>query len=558
MPLRLNGPEVGEFELRKIAVIGPGIVGMPMAALLARAEIKIGSAGPAKVVVIQRNSPTSGWKVDSINRGESPIGGVEPDLDQIVRETVKQGLLSATHDPEAAADADMVIICVQTDKTGLAPDYGPLESAVDKLCSALKNRPEGNMPVIVFESTLAPTSMTTVVRDWFSTQGLEEGIDVLLGNSPNRVMPGRLVERVRSSDKLVAGLNPVTAGIIGRVYRHVVTDGTIYETNSLTAEIEKTLENAFRDVRIAFSALWARRCEEEGLDFFELRDRVNRALGQEDGASSDATEIPSGGLLVPMVGVGGHCLPKDGILLWWRALEGRGLDPGKSWILRAREVNDGSPGATLHLAEERLGALDGKRVALLGVAYRADSEDTRNSPTLSLAELLSGKGIEVGLHDPHVRREDQNLVERGYQDLLSQDLEEALAGAGLAIVCVAHEEYLRSDFPKALSRAADLRGILDGANAFPGPALFDMPVPGFGIGRDGKAPTREIVDQVIGEYRRMELEVASEVSALIAYYNDSYAPDVFNEASYGEVRELASTCVTGCILPTLPEPGPSP
>ena len=108
----------------KIAVVGPGIVGMPMAALLAASSGSDGST-PSRVVVVQRRSPSSGWKVDAINAGRSPIGGVEPSLDRIVSETVAKGALSATHDYEAVSDADVVLVCVQTDKSGLAPDFGP-------------------------------------------------------------------------------------------------------------------------------------------------------------------------------------------------------------------------------------------------------------------------------------------------------------------------------------------------------------------------------------------------------------------------------------------------
>ena len=553
MPLRLNGSAVEHFELRKIAVVGPGIVGMPMAALLAHARIREGSDEPAKVVVIQRNSPTSGWKVDAINGGASPIGGVEPNLDAVVREAVAAGLLSATHDPAAACDADLVIISVQTDKDGIAPDYGPLMAALDGVCPALRERPAGNLPVVVFESTLAPSSMTTVIRDRFASHGLEEGKDVLLGNSPNRVMPGRLVDRVRSSDKLVAGLHPATPALITRVYRHIVTEGELHQTNSLTAEIEKTLENAYRDVRIAFSAQVARQCDEEGIDFYALRGRVNTVLGQEDEASADANAVPSGGLLIPTVGVGGHCLPKDGILLWWRALESGAPDAFRSWILRARKINDASPAATLDLAERAFGSLDGATVALLGTAYRFNSEDTRNAPTLSLARLLVAKGCQVRLHDPYVRPQDQNLVAANLQDAFTQDLGAALQGAKVAFVCVAHRDYLEKEFLGALSEAGDLAGVVDGAHAFPGGALGRLGVPATGIGRGTRLPTAAFVEDVKDAFRSMEAAVAREVSDLIACYNRRFADGAFNEADYEAVRRLAATCVTGCSLAALSE-----
>jgi UDP-N-acetyl-D-mannosaminuronic acid dehydrogenase len=207
-----------DWCIRKIAVIGPGVVGMPMAAMLAYSRIKIGNNEPAKVIVIQRNSPTSGWKVDAINAGKSSIGGIEPELEQIISETVEKGLLSASHDYKELRDADVIIVCVQTDKKGFAPDYGPLFSSLEKVAEHLKHKPKDKVPLIIFESTLAPSTMLTIIKNFFEKEGLEEGRDILLGNSPNRVMPGRLVERLMKSDKLVAGLRRKTAEMIEFLY----------------------------------------------------------------------------------------------------------------------------------------------------------------------------------------------------------------------------------------------------------------------------------------------------------------------------------------------------
>jgi UDP-N-acetyl-D-mannosaminuronic acid dehydrogenase len=168
MPLAFANDRVAVWQVRKIAVVGPGIVGMPMAALLAHARIREGSDSPATVTVIQRNSATSGWKVEAINAGRSPIGGVEPDLDRIVAEAVQAGLLGASHDYAAARDADVVLICTQTDKRGLAPDYDPLFEALEGIARELVQRPAGNVPLVIFESTLAPSTMVTLVREFFA------------------------------------------------------------------------------------------------------------------------------------------------------------------------------------------------------------------------------------------------------------------------------------------------------------------------------------------------------------------------------------------------------
>lgn len=554
MPLQFTDPGNFQWVVRKIAVVGPGIVGMPMAALLAAARIREGSDEPARVVVVQRNSPTSGWKVDAINAGHSVIGGVEPGLDDIVNEANKAGLLSATHHYSDVADADLILVSVQTDKKGFGPDYGPLFESLDGLAEALVERPPGNIPVIVFESTLAPSSMTTVVRERFARHGLVEGRDILLGNSPNRVMPGRLVERVAASDKLVAGLNPLTPILIERIYRRIVTGGTLHKTNSLTAEFVKTLENAYRDVRIAFAAELVRYCDAHDIDFYALRDTINDKLAQSDAASGSATAVPSGAILVPTVGVGGHCLPKDGILLWWRRHES-GVDTSRSLILNSRLINDESPAETIALAERRFGSLDGAKIALMGTAYRFDSEDTRNSPTLALAKLLQERGCEVRLHDPYVKPDDQNLKRYGLEAWFTQSAEEALAGARLAIFCVGHAVYAR-DLKGLLAKGPALQGIVDGANVFRKPSGAELgPVGYAGIGRGTQKPSAEFEAFVMASFALAERGVANELVALIQFLNKRYATDKFNAVDFERMRELAGSCVTGCAIAQAGEVG---
>jgi UDP-N-acetyl-D-mannosaminuronic acid dehydrogenase len=548
LPLALRPAAEPTWEVRKIVVIGPGIVGMPMAALLAHARIREGSPDPARVVVLQRPSPTSGWKVDAINAGRSPIGGVEPELDRVVAEGVREGVLSATSDYATVRDADVILVCVQTDKRGLAPDYGPLFDALTGVAEHLRDRPAGNVPLIVFESTLAPSSMTTVVREHFARYGLVEGRDILLGNSPNRVMPGRLVERVRSSDKIVAGLHATTPQLIQRLYSRIVTEGTLYPTNSMTAEVVKTLENAYRDVRIAFAAEVVRWCDAHDIDFYAVRDAVNTRLGQLDDASHRPTAVPSGGLLIPTVGVGGHCLPKDGILLWWRALEAK-VDASRSLILEARRINDESPAQTIGLAERAFGPESvGGRVTLLGVAYRFNSEDTRNSPTLVLARQLHDRGAKVRLHDPYVKGDDQNLVRSGFADQFTTDLSAALADADTAIICTAHRDYV--DQPeRVLGVASHLQYVVDGANAWSWSRIGKAGIRYAGIGRGHRPPDAPLIDFVTDAFIAMERGLAHEVRALVSFLNDRYATDAFSRVAFEDVRRIAATCVTGCAIP---------
>ena len=549
MPLLIEQGEARDWSVRKIVVVGPGIVGMPMAALLAHANILEGSTSPAEVVVLQRDSATSGWKVASINAGRSPIGGVEPDLDTVVAAAVRTGRLRASHDYAETRDADVILVCVQTDKAGLAPDYGPLLEALEAIARTLREKPAGNVPLVVFESTLAPSSMTTVVRELFARHGLVEGRDVLLGNSPNRVMPGRLVERVAASDKLVAGLHPLTPRLIARLYTRIVTGGTLHPTNSMTAEVVKTLENAYRDVRIAFAAEVVRYCDAHDIDFYAVRDAVNQRLAQSDAASSNPTAVPSGGVLVPTVGVGGHCLPKDGILLSWRWLE-RGGDTSRSLILESRRINDESPAETVALAERAFGALAGRNVAIMGAAYRFDSEDTRNSPTLVLARQLIERGCKVSLHDPYVKPDDQNLRRFGLSGIFTQDFELAMGAAEVAFFGTGHQVY--ADARTEIARSLRLQGLVDGANLFYAGDFARATFGYAGIGRGQSAPRDAFVTFVLDSFHMMERGLANELAALIDDLNVRYAADAFNRVVLADVRRIAGTCVTGCAIA---EPG---
>jgi UDP-N-acetyl-D-mannosaminuronic acid dehydrogenase len=546
MPLSFNSADDYKWSVKKIAVVGPGIVGMPMAALLANARIREGSDTPAKVVVLQRNSKTSGWKVPTINAGKSVIGGVEPALDKIVAETVKEGILSASHDYDAASDADMILVCIQTDKKGFAPDYGPMFEGLEGLALALKKKPAGNIPIVVFESTLAPSSMATVMKDHFAKHGLIEGKDILLGNSPNRVMPGRLVERVAAADKLAAGLHPLTPKLIHKIYSRIVTKGTVHVTNSMTAEVVKTLENAYRDVRIAFASEIVRYCDAHDIDFYAVRDAVNKRLAQTDSASKDATAVPSGGVLVPFVGVGGHCLPKDGILLWWRKIES-GADTSKSLILESRKINDASPAETTKLAERLTGKIDGKRVALLGTAYRFDSEDTRNSPTLYLAKHLLEKGCKITIHDPYVKGDDQNLERFGLTPYFTNDMSAAVKDAEILYFCAGHGVY-KNGLTDILAQAPKATAVVDGANLYQHSDFAGKKVAYTGIGRGRNAPTPAFIDFVEASFRVMERGTANEVQALIDFLNGRYAQGDFNKVTLDTVRHLGATCVTGCEI----------
>ena len=545
--MKVNQPPINAetWKIEKIAVIGPGIVGMPMAAMLAHARIKIGTDNPAKVVVIQRESVNSGWKVNAINNGKSVIGGIEPELDLVTNEAVTAGILSASSDFSVLSDADVVLVSVQTDKKDFEPDYGPMFGALGKLGEALKNKPASKIPLIIFESTLAPTTMDTLFREHFKKYGLEEGKDILLGNSPNRVMPGRLVERIRESDKLAGGLHPETPKLISKLYKHIVTKAEVFQTNSLTAEIVKTLENAYRDVRIAFSTEIVRYCDANNIDFYKVREKVNDLLAQSDNATNNPNAVPTGGLLIPTLGVGGHCLPKDGILLWWRNIQ-KGNDTTSSLILASRLINDNSPTYTFKQAEKKFGNLRDKKIALLGVAYRFNSEDTRNSPTLTLANFLRDNNVDYIMHDPYVKYEDQNLLKYNQQDHFTQDINKALEFADHIFMCTAHKEYI--DNFELITSGENIRGVMDACNIYNRQLFLDRKTQYSGIGRGTKEPRGSFIDFVYQSFRVVEKGLSHELIGLIDFYNNNYAHDEYNKVEFIDVQRLAKTCSTGCEI----------
>ena len=212
-----SGPD--PVFVREIAVVGPGIVGLPMAALLASAELWAPDGVPTRVTVVQRPSPSSGWKVGAINAGRSPIGALEPAIDELVAQGAGSGRLRATTQYGDIRDADLVMVCVQTERRGTAPDYTHLLEALRGVATALAQRTSGSVPLVVIESTLAPTTLQTVVRPLFAQHGLEEGRDVLLAHSPSRVTRGGIVERIASTDKLIGTLSPETGPRVAAVAR---------------------------------------------------------------------------------------------------------------------------------------------------------------------------------------------------------------------------------------------------------------------------------------------------------------------------------------------------
>ena len=534
----LSGPT--PVYVREIGVVGPGMIGLPMAALLASAELWSPDGTPTRVTVVQRASPSSGWKVGAINAGRSPIGGLEPAIDELVAQGAGSGRLRATTQYADIRNADVVLVCVQTERKGMSPDYTHLLEALHGVATALVQRSVGSVPLVVIESTLAPTTLQTMVRPLFAQHGLEEGRDVLLAYSPSRLARGGIVERIAATDKVIGALSPETPARVAAIYSRIVTRAKLQCTNATTAEVVKTLENASRDVRVAYAAEVARYCDAHDVDFSTVRRRVNARLASESGTSTP----PCGGLLVPTVGVGGHSLPKDGVFLWWRAIES-GAVPAHSLMLEARRINDESPAQVLALAERFSGSVTGRSIALLGVAYRADSDDARNSPTLALAQQLTARGAQVSLHDPHVSAADPHLLRSGLADRFHRDLADALATAEVVVVCVRHQQYLRSG-KRWLPHAQRARSVIDACNAYRASEIASTIVRYAGIGRGFRIPSGALIDGVVAGLHAVMRGVGNEAAMLVEQLNQQFPTDDFGRVRLDEVRMLTACCVSHC------------
>ena len=419
-----------ESKTANVVVLGLGYVGLPVACLFAEAGFPV--AG------IRRSRE----KVEMINRGECPIEGKEPGLVELLARVVSGDRFVATTDYEACREAQIVLIAVETpvDRTTKKPDYEALRGALTDLGHNLS---AGTM--VIIESTIAPGTMAKVVKPILEeTSGLRVNEDFYLVNCPERVMPGKLLANIRGCHRVVGGMSPEAAKLAVALYHHVV-QADLDPVDCLTAELVKTMENAYRDVQIAFANEMALLCEDMGADVWQIRELVNKS--------------PYRAMHLPGAGVGGHCIPKDSWLLIANA--GDGFEPRLTPVARA--INDGMP---LHvvdltvkaLREAGLGRetfdhpLDGAKVAVLGYAYRENTDDTRNSPSQVLVARLRGLGAKVSIHDPWVPEY------RG-------DLEECVQGCDAIVLMAAHDTYRTVGLGSL--RAGVARPILiDGRNVF--------------------------------------------------------------------------------------------
>jgi UDP-N-acetyl-D-mannosaminuronic acid dehydrogenase len=331
----------------------------------------------------------------------------EPGLRAFVGQALQSGNLTVSRE---AVPAEFHVICVPTplDEDKRA-DLQYVRKAGETISPLLR---EGD--TVVLESTVPPGTTTDVLRPVLEESGLTGGEQFSLVHCPETVLPGDIVNELKNNDRIIGGLNGTPESAV-RLYDSFLS-GDILTTDATTAEFVKLIQNTFRDVNIAFANEVATRCHDHGIDSREAIELANTH--------------PRVDILDPGPGVGGHCIPVDPYFL----LDG---DTEPSLISVARDTNDGMADHIIGLLDEELGGADGHRIAILGVAYKGNVSDARESPGLHLARRLqeTRDDVDVVLTDPHV--DDQTIS--------MEPFDAAVRDADAAVVVTDHDEYAALD-----------------------------------------------------------------------------------------------------------------
>ncbi len=421
--------------MKTVAIIGLGYVGLPLACLCAEKGLKV-----------------YGVEIDEKKR-ELISQGISPIDDSKLTEQLKKlkGKILTTGDAaNAAKNSDVVIVCVPTpvDK-GHAPDLMPLISA----CKALEKGIHDGIAIVI-ESTIFPGTVEEIVLPILKKSGRK----FFLGHCPERIDPGNKKYTVRNLPRVVGGIGKESTKKIAEFYRSII-EAEILELGSVkAAEATKIMENTFRDVNIAFVNEMAKSFDKVGIDITEvIRGASTKPFGF----------LPH----YPGAGVGGHCIAVDPYYLIAKAKE---MGFIHDFLILARKINEGMPGYTIHLLEAQLSKLgkriSGAKVGVLGLAYKGNVDDTRESPAWEIIHILKGKGAKVEVFDPHVPGEST-----------AKSFDELLDKAEYLVLVTNHNEFREMDY--GLLKKKGIKIIIDGRNCLDREKITKLGILYHGIGR---------------------------------------------------------------------------
>ena len=387
-----------------VGVVGLGYVGLPLAVEKAKAGFKtIGFD-------VQKS------KVDMVNAGHNYIGDV---VDDDLKKIVEAGMLTATNDFSFVKDVDFIAICVPTPlDSHQQPDISYVKSSAEEIAKYLT---KGTM--VVLESTTYPGTTEELLKPILETSGLKCGEDFYLGFSPERVDPGNKQFKTKNTPKVVGAIGEDAREVIAAMYRAVL-EGDVYEVSSpAVAEMEKILENTYRNINIGLANEMAILCNRMGIDYWEVVDAAK-------------TKPYGFQAFYPGPGLGGHCIPLDPYYLSWKARE---YGFHTSMIESSMMVNDKMPEycveRSMAILNRHKKALNGSKILVLGVAYKNDIDDYRESPAIRVIEKLKEAGAEIDFYDPWIAEyKDKGQIFKGIDGID----ESVISEYDLVVITAAH------------------------------------------------------------------------------------------------------------------------
>jgi UDP-N-acetyl-D-mannosaminuronic acid dehydrogenase len=415
------------LNFKKICILGLGYIGLPTASTFATHGVK--------VLGVDVNANI----VDTLRRGEIHIH--EPGLRDTVKAALTSGNFEVSTQPE---EADAFIIAVPTpfhqDKFGdfngqqfKLADMEAVRSATEAILPVLR---KGNL--VVLESTSPPRTTIELVAPILARSGIQAGRDFHLAYSPERVLPGQILRELNENASVIGGVTAESAKAGADLYS-IFVKGEIVQTDATTAEMVKLMENTYRDVNIAIANEFAGLADKFGVDVWEAISLANRH--------------PRVKILSPGPGVGGHCISVDP---WFLVESAPELTP---LIHTSRKVNDAQPEHVAALAKRALGSLKGRRIAALGLAYKPDVDDLRESPAVEVIHLLQTEGAQVKAWEPF--KPDATI--KGVH--MATSLDDALNDSEAVLLLVRHTEFIHLK-PADVASKTKARILIDTVNGW--------------------------------------------------------------------------------------------